>query len=135
MKRSTRSNKNSKIVVDYLTKHPLSSAAEIAKGTGLKGNIYTTLMSLIEKKLIGKNDAKQYYQLLDSKNSVSPRREIKNNLDISKDLRMPLFQARDSNSLTNIYRKEISHIQSGIDQLVITKNYLERRVEEMENAK
>ena len=82
----------------------------------------------MEKKLVGKNNAKQYYQLQDAKNNVSPQRE-------TEDPRMPLFQAKNPNPLANIYRKEISHIQSGIDQLVITKNYLERRVEELDNVR
>lgn len=128
MKRSTRANKNRDVVIQYLQKHPLSTAAQIAEGTGLKTNIYTTLINLVEKKLVGKNSAKQYYQLQDAKNNVSPQRE-------TEDPRMPLFQAKNPNPLANIYRKEISHIQSGIDQLVITKNYLERRVEELDNVR
>lgn len=133
MKRQTKTLKNTKAVIEYLQKNPLSTAAQIAEGTGLKGNIYTTLINLVEKKLIGKNASRQYYQLQDVQNNVSPQRETENKYD--NDPRMPVFQTKNANPLANIYRKEISHIQSGIDQLVITKNYLERRVEELDNVR
>lgn len=133
MKRKTSNTRNQKAVIEYLKKHPMSRAVDIVKGTGLKTNIYSVLINLMEGKRVLK--IQQRYTLpATTQNINSPKREIKNKLDLSEDPRMPLFSPRNPDPLANIYRKEIAHIQSGIDQLVITKNYLERRVEEIENA-
>lgn len=141
MKRKTRTENNARKIIDFLSHHPSATAAAVQNKTGIKGNIYTTLARLVkngELKKIGVG-----YEVNDkaaTKTKVSPWREKKfkvgkrvftyqKNVDI--DTRVDTNPYR---SLIATYTKEIAHIQSGIDQLVIAKNYLERRVEEMEDA-
>ena len=91
-----------------------------------------TMTRLVEKGQVIKLD-KNYTLPAKTQKSVSPWREKKFKVE-DKEF---VFSKRINNEyieLINAYNREIEHIQSGIDQLVITKNYLVRRVEEMQNA-
>ena len=130
MKRQTKTAKTDTKIIDFLRKNPMSNAVQIVAGTGVGGNIYMTMTRLVEKGQVIKLD-KNYTLPAKTQKSVSPQRETENKYE--NDPRMP-FSGNRYQSLISTYKKEIDHIQSGIDQLVIAKNYLERRVEEMEDA-
>jgi hypothetical protein len=108
----------------FLAKNGQATAAEIQKETKVKGNIYTKLETMVKKNLLTKS-GKLY--------------------DVTFEKRLPLAADKtdslDGEKVSNLIHKskqiavlrdEIDYIEDGIDSLTITKNYLERRLEQLE---
>jgi hypothetical protein len=106
------------IIRDYLLKYGPTSAADIQKATKVKGNIYTMLQAMVNRKII-KRVGKLYQPTIDT--------AIKH--DIAPSVKPP-----QPNPLANILKREHEHIMQGIQQLQITANYLNLRIKELERA-
>lgn len=98
-------------ITNYVKANPFSKASDIQKGLNFKGNIYTLLGVLTDKNIIRKMPNKEY--VLDLRSSPTSETKV--------------------NPMIKMLQDEIDHIQNGIDQLMITKNYLERRLEQLED--
>ena len=140
-KRSKKRNRVQNAVLFYLARTPFASAASIQKGIGLtKGNIYQTMAQLVQKGDVIRKEGSKLYQISDSaKEAIKVTTAKRIRVSEPDTQRAPLYQAPppEPNPLANIYLREIEFIQDGIDSLMITKNYLERRIEQLklEDAK
>ena len=104
---------NFEVISNYLVKHGPSTAADIQKATKVKGNIYTTLQTMVNRKIISRF-GKLYQATLGEAVKVYERED-------------------KANPMIKMLQKEIDYIQDGIDSLLITKNYLERRLEQLQS--
>lgn len=109
---------NAKIIRDYLLKYGPTSAIDIQKATKIKGNIYTALQAMVNRKTI-KKVGKLYQPILDT--------AIKHDIG-------PAFKAPQPNPYANILKREAEHLASGIEQLTIARNYILLRIKELERA-
>lgn len=121
-------NKTFDAVRSYLAKNSPASAADIQKATKVKGNIYSKLQTMVERKRIRKI-GKMYFNEprmpLFSESSDSPDGE-----KVSNTVR----ETPPPNPYLNSLKREHEHIMQGIQQLQITANYLNLRIKEMERA-
>lgn len=119
MKKKPR-GQNFEIVRDYLLKYGPTGAADIQKATKVKGNIYTTLQTMVNRKTI-KKVGKVYQPTIET--------TIKHDIG-------PAFKAPQStpNPYANILKREHEHIMQGIQQLQVTANYINLRIRELERA-
>lgn len=110
-------NQKTKILT-YLQKTPWATAATIQRGIGMKGgNVYVVLNDMVRKSLIQKNDKSKTYSL-PSKYKLEPTPK-------------PQPPAFTPNPLIATLQEEIEFINSGIDSLMITKSYINRRIEQL----
>lgn len=108
-------------VLEYLKRMPFCSAVAIQRGINMrKGNIYSVLSRLVEKGDIVKRG--KFYRLSESYDKAT---KVINTI---KKVAPPPA----SNPLISVYSREIKFIEDGIDSLMITKNYLQRRIEQLE---
>ena len=108
-------------VLKFLANNPFSPAVVVQRGVNMrKGNIYSVLSRLVEKGNVVKQG--KFYRL-----SESYDRATKIINTIKKVAPPPA-----SNPLISVYSREIRFIEDGIDSLMITKNYLQRRIEQLE---
>jgi hypothetical protein len=120
---------NFKIIQYYLRDHGATGAADIQKATKVKGNIYTTLQTMLSRKLI-KKFGKLY--MLDNKMPVSI--DNSDSLDGEK-VSKAIHQSQPTpNPYANILKREHEHIMEGIKQLQISANYLNLRIRELERV-
>lgn len=117
--------KNPKVqnaVLKYLARTPFScNAATIERGIGMKnGNIYTVLQRLVQKNLVVKEG--KAYRINDSARKA---------VEVSAQPRATHTPVFNPNPLISIYAKEIQYVEDGIDSLMITKSYLQRRIEQL----
>ena len=117
MKKKAR-GANFGIIRDYLLKYGPTSAADIQKATKVKGNIYTMLQAMVNRKTI-KRVGKLYQPTIDT--------AIKHDIE-------PSIKTPQPNPLANILKREHDHVMSGIHQLQIAANYLNLRIKELERA-
>lgn len=115
------SGKNQKLIVAYLNKVGAATAAEIAKGTKIRSNIYTILSRMCDNKEIVKN-GKQYEgpvitQTYDEWAKTQPEVKVNPNENLIRTL-----------------TKELEYVHDGIKTLEVTKNYLVRRIEFLQHA-
>ena len=124
---------NFNIIRYYLRDHGATSAADIQKATKVKGNIYTTLQTMLGRKLI-KKVGKLY--VLDNKMPVSI--DNSDSLDGEKASKAVHQSQPNPNpyylTKANILKREHEHIMEGIKQLQISANYLNLRIRELERA-
>jgi hypothetical protein len=129
------SSLNFKIIQYYLRDHGAKSAAGIQKATKIKGNIYTTLQTMLGRKLI-KKVGKLY--VLDSPPWHTPitSSEIdkSDSLDGEKASNLVHQSQPTPNPYANILKREHEHIMEGIKQLQISANYLNLRIRELERV-
>jgi hypothetical protein len=126
---------NFNIIRYYLRDHGATSAADIQKATKIKGNIYTTLQTMLGRKLI-KKVGKLY--VLDSPPWHTPitSSEIdkSDSLDGEKASNLVHQSQPNPNPYANILKREHEHIMEGIKQLQISANYLNLRIRELERV-
>ena len=119
----TRKAKHQDAILRFLKQEGRAGAAEIQKGIGMKrGNIYQVMKLLVQKGLVTHLPGTRKYVLANE----------------TVDKRMPLFREHSQptpppapNPLIAVYSREIQFVEDGIDSLMITKNYLQRRVEQL----
>jgi hypothetical protein len=126
---------NFNIIRYYLRDHGATGAADIQKATKIKGNIYTTLQTMLGRKLI-KKVGKLY--VLDSPPWHTPitSSEIdkSDSLDGEKASNLVHQSQPTPNPYANILKREHEHIMEGIKQLQISANYLNLRIRELERV-
>ena len=126
---------NFKIIQYYLRDHGATGATDIQKATKVKGNIYTTLQTMLGRKLI-KKVGKLY--VLDSPPWHTPitSSEIdkSDSLDGEKASNLVHQSQPNPNPYANILKREHEHIMEGIKQLQISANYLNLRIRELERV-
>jgi len=126
---------NFRIIQYYLRDHGATGAADIQKATKIKGNIYTTLQTMLGRKLI-KKVGKLY--VLDSPPWHTPitSSEIdkSDSLDGEKASNLVHQSQPTPNPYANILKREHEHIMEGIKQLQISANYLNLRIRELERV-
>jgi len=120
MKKKLR-GQNFEIIRNYLLKYGPTGAADIQKATKVKGNIYTTLQTMVNRKTI-KRVGKLYQPTIET--------AIKH--DIAPSIKQPTQPT--PNPYLNILKREHEHIMLGIQQLQITANYLNLRIRELERV-
>lgn len=115
-------------VMKYLLRAGKDSAINIKRNLDFKhGNIYQVLKNLETKKIVIKLPGTKLYAI--SKHNVRANTEpvhtepVKN---VAKPKLTPTV-----NPLIPVYQREIQFVEDGIDSLMITKNYLQRRVEQL----
>lgn len=118
MKKKPR-GQNFEIVRDYLLKYGPTGAADIQKATKVKGNIYTTLQTMVNRKIV-KRVGKLYQAAIETV--------------IEHDIGPAFKEPPTPNPYVNILKREHDHIIQGIQQLQITANYLSLRIREFERA-
>ena len=131
---------NFKIIQYYLRDHGATGAADIQKATKIKGNIYTTLQTMLSRKLV-KKVGKLY--VLDNRMPVFVDKI--DSLDGEKLSELVHQQTQPTqptqptqqtpNPSANILKREHDHIMQGIHQLQITANYINLRIKELERGK
>ena len=122
---------NFKIIQYYLRDHGATGAADIQKATKVKGNIYTTLQTMLSRKLV-KKVGKLY--VLDNRMPVFVDKS--DSLDGEKLSKVVHQQTQPTpNPYANILKREHDHIMQGIQQLQITANYINLRIKELERGK
>jgi len=129
MKKKPR-GQNVEIIRSYLLKYGPTGAADIQKATKVKGNIYTTLQTMLSRKLV-KKVGKLY--VLDNRMPVFVDKS--DSLDgekLSKVVHQPTQPT--PNPYANILKREHEHIMQGIQQLQVTANYINLRIRELERA-
>lgn len=112
------------VITRFLKQEGRAGAAEIQKGIGMKrGNIYQVMKLLVQKGLVTHLPGTKKYALTSETVEAKP---------------MPLYAEHRQptpppapNPLISIYAREIQFVEDGIDSLMITKNYLQRRVEQL----
>ena len=112
---------NHKTILSFLNEAGQATAAQIRKATKVRGNIYVTLKTMVNNKLIQRQG--KMYGFFDAVNNVSPKRESVHN---------PLPNPNEALIRTLI--AELEYVQDGILTLQTTKNYLVRRIEFLQNA-
>lgn len=117
------SGNNQKTIITYLNKVGAATAAQIAKETKIRGNIYTILAKMCDDKQIIKS-GKQYQGPIINK--------IFEEFDKIKE--QPEVKVNPNEGLIKTLTKELGYVIDGIDTLEVTKNYLERRIEFLKNA-
>ena len=122
---------NFKIIQYYLRDHGATGAADIQKATKVKGNIYTTLQTMLSRKLV-KKVGKLY--VLDNRMPVFVDKS--DSLDGEKLSKVVHQQTQPTpNPYANILKREHDHIMQGIQQLQIAANYINLRIKELERGK
>ena len=120
---------NFKIIQYYLRDHGATGAADIQKATKVKGNIYTTLQTMLGRRLI-KKVGKLY--------ALEPRMPLfidkSDSLDGEKASKAVHQSQPNPNPYANILKREHEHIMEGIKQLQISANYLNLRIRELERV-
>lgn len=111
------SGSNFKTILSFLNEAKSATAAQIRKATRVKGNIYVTLKTMVDKKFIQRQG--KMYGFFDAVNNVSPQPETKIN---------------PHGALIDTLVKELNYVEEGIATLEITRNYLVRRIEFLKNA-
>lgn len=117
-------------IIEYLTVHKLATGATIQRAlrpeSKDKGNIYTTMKGIIRKGYVQKvgND----YVLVNR-----PRLRIKPAVE-TKIVNPVLREPKPATTLEKVIRDEISYVEAGIDSLMITKSYLQRRLEQVQKG-
>lgn len=119
-------------ITEYIKENPFSKASDIQKGLKFKSNIYTLLGLLVDRGVLRKTENKTYAINGDIKIAVDKTDSLDGE-KLSKTITINAATQPISNPYANILKREIDHIQSGIDQLMITKNYLERRLEQLQS--
>jgi hypothetical protein len=121
---------NFKIIQYYLRDHGATGAADIQKATKVKGNIYTTLQTMLSRKLV-KKVGKLY--VLDNRMPVFVDKS--DSPDGEKLSKVVHQQTQPTpNPYANILKREHDHIMQGIQQLQVTANYINLRIRELERA-
>lgn len=121
---------NFKIIQYYLRDHGATGAADIQKATKVKGNIYTTLQTMLSRKLV-KKVGKLY--MLDNRMPVFVDKS--DSPDGEKLSKVVHQQTQPTpNPYANILKREHEHIMQGIQQLQVTANYINLRIRELERA-
>lgn len=121
---------NFKIIQYYLRDHGATGAADIQKATKVKGNIYTTLQTMLSRKLV-KKVGKLY--VLDNRMPVFVDKS--DSPDGEKLSKVVYQQTQPTpNPYANILKREHDHIMQGIQQLQVTANYINLRIKELERA-
>ena len=121
---------NFRIIQYYLRDHGATGAADIQKATKVKGNIYTTLQTMLSRKLV-KKVGKLY--VLDNRMPVFVDKS--DSLDGEKLSKVVHQQTQPTpNPYANILKREHDHIMQGIQQLQIAANYINLRIRELERA-
>jgi hypothetical protein len=121
---------NFKIIQYYLRDHGATGAADIQKATKVKGNIYTTLQTMLSRKLV-KKVGKLY--VLDNRMPVFVDKS--DSPDGEKLSKVVHQQTQPNpNPYANILKREHEHIMQGIQQLQVTANYINLRIRELERA-
>ena len=121
---------NFKIIQYYLRDHGATGAADIQKATKVKGNIYTTLQTMLSRKLV-KKVGKLY--VLDNRMPVFVDKS--DSLDGEKLSKVVHQQTQPTpNPYANILKREHDHIMQGIQQLQTTANYINLRIRELERV-
>jgi hypothetical protein len=122
---------NFKIIQYYLRDHGATGAADIQKATKVKGNIYTTLQTMLSRKLV-KKVGKLY--VLDNRMPVFVDKS--DSPDGEKLSKVVHQQTQPTpNPYANILKREHDHIMQGIQQLQIAANYINLRIKELERGK
>lgn len=110
---------NFEIIKNHLKEKGVAYASQIQKATKIKGNIYTMLQSMVNRKIV-KKIGRLY--------SLTAETPTQHKIDmIPKPTPQP-------NPYANILKREHEHIMQGIQQLQITANYLALRIKEFERA-
>ena len=121
---------NFKIIQYYLRDHGATGAADIQKATKVKGNIYTTLQTMLSRKLV-KKVGKLY--VLDNRMPVFvDKSDSPDGEKLSKVVHQQTQPI--SSPYANILKREHDHIMQGIQQLQVTANYINLRIRELERA-
>lgn len=116
MKRKpTGSNFNT--ILSFLNEAKSATAAQIRKATKVRGNIYTTLKTMVGNNLIQRRG--KLYGFFDAVNNVSPQPETRSN---------------PNDVLVRTLLRELDYVEEGIATLETTRNYLVRRIEFLKNA-
>lgn len=119
-------------VMKYLLRTGKDSAINIKRNLGFKhGNIYQLLKNLETKGVVTKvPDTKQYVL---AKKGTTPADEAPVQTESApKNIVKPKMKPFvPGNPLIPVYQREIQFVEDGIDSLMITKNYLQRRVEQL----
>ena len=115
---------NQKRIIKYLNKVGTAPAAEIAREVGIGSNIYTILSKMCEDGEITRNG--KYYEgpILNETpdDFIKPRESI--TVDIED-----IYNATH----IDIIKEEIEFVEEGIKVLETTKNYLLRRLDQLQN--
>ena len=111
------SGKNQKSIVAYLNKVGAATAAEIAKGTKIRSNIYMILSKMCANKEITKNGKLYEGRVINE----LPKQQ-------------PEVRVNPNDNLIRALTKELEYVQDGITTLQTTENYLVRRIEFLKNA-
>lgn len=114
---------NQVTILSFLSEAGQATAAQIRKATKVRGNIYVTLKTMVNNKLIQRRG--KVYGFFDAVNNVSPKREP---------VRNPLPSTNPNEALIRTLITELEYVQDGIVTLQTTKNYLVRRIEFLQNA-
>ena len=121
---------NFRIIQYYLRDHGATGAADIQKATKVKGNIYTTLQTMLSRKLV-KKVGKLY--VLDNRMPVFvDKSDSPDGEKLSKVVHQQTQPT--SNPYANILKREHDHIMQGIQQLQTTANYINLRIRELERV-
>lgn len=116
-------------VCEYLKANPKQTGMEIQLGLGMSktANIYPTLGQMVKKGVLTKLRNKKYY--------LTPlsARVAKANEEYKKDAKRLIgtYNQAEPTPLERILQYEIESIEAGIDSLMITKSYLQRRIEQV----
>ena len=111
------SGKNQKLIVTYLNKVGAATAAEIAKGTKIRSNVYTILSKMCADKEIVKNGKLYEGRLINE----LPKQQ-------------PEVRVNPNETLIRMLTKELEYVEDGIATLEVTRNYMMRRIEFLKNA-
>jgi hypothetical protein len=113
------------------------TAVGIQRSIGMKrGNIYQILSRLINDGFVRKVEGTKKYELVNTEFTVDTT-DVKVAPAVVQKLQQGRAIERQPkltptvNPLIPVYQREIQFVEDGIDSLMITKNYLERRVEQL----
>ena len=120
-----------KIIQYYLRDHGATGAADIQKATKVKGNIYTTLQTMLSRKLVKK--VGKFYMLDNRMPVFVDKSDSPDGEKLSKVVHQQTQPT--PNPYANILKREHDHIMQGIQQLQIAANYINLRIKELERGK
>lgn len=118
-----------KMIESFLQQHGPHGAADIQRATKIKGNIYTILSSMVKDGSVKKR-GKSY-----SVKSKIPLAVDKSDSLNGEKVSSAIHKAQQpADPRIKFLELEIARLDSGIEQLMISRNYLRLRIKEIERG-
>ena len=120
------------MIESFLQQHGPHGAADIQRATKIKGNIYTILSSMVKDGSVKKRG--KSYSVKSKIPLAVDKSDSLNGEKISSTIHQEQQPQQPSDPRIKFLELEIARLDSGIQQLMISRNYLKLRIKEIERG-